>query len=151
VLFASYKQMGRRLAELLDAVQRHGDPSVRVRVTADPADLPPSIAADPRIEAIGRPSFHDLREMWARSRAIYFPGGLESFGYPLAEARTSGHPVIARDTAQNREIAGSALCGFQPDDRDSLHSAVKQALSNHILPDPTPFDPDKYFDWIFGT
>jgi glycosyltransferase involved in cell wall biosynthesis len=150
VLFAPYKQMDRRLAELLNAVQRHGDPSVRVRITADPAELPPSIAADPRIEVIGRPSFHDLREIWARSRAIYFPSGIESFGYPLAEARTSGHPVIARDTTQNREIAGSALCGFQSDDLDSLHSAVKQALSNHILPDPALFDPGRYFDWIFS-
>ena len=50
--------------------------------------------------------------MWARSRAIYFPTDLESFGYPLAEARVSGQPVIARDTALNREIAGPALCRY---------------------------------------
>ena len=74
---------------------------------------------------MGRIDQHDLRQVWARSRAIYFPTGLESFGYPLAEARVSGQPVIARDTAQNREIAGPALCGFTPGDPDSLRHAVQ--------------------------
>ena len=35
VLFAPYKQMGERLAELLAALRRLGPRSVRVRVTAD--------------------------------------------------------------------------------------------------------------------
>ena len=34
VLFAPYKRMDERLTELLAAVKEHGDPSVRVRVTA---------------------------------------------------------------------------------------------------------------------
>ena len=53
-----------------------------------------------------------MRELWARSRVIYFPTEIESFGYPLAEARVHGQPVIAPDTEQNREIAGAALFGF---------------------------------------
>lgn len=150
VLFASYKRMDERLAELLSAVEEHGDTSVRVRVTAELADLPPSVAANPRIELVGRSDAHDLRDLWARSRAIYFPTGLESFGYPLAEARASGHPVIARDTAQNREIAGPALCGFRPGDPGSLRGAVKLALSEDLRPDPAPFDPDSYFNWMLG-
>jgi glycosyltransferase involved in cell wall biosynthesis len=150
VLFASYKRMDERLAELLTAVHENGDTSVRVRVTADPADLPPPVAVDPRIEFVGRPSPHDLRELWARSRAIYFPPGIESFGYPLAEARASGQPVIARDTAQNREIAGPALCGFTVGNPDSLLHATKRALTTELAPDPEPFDPDSYFSWLLG-
>lgn len=150
VLFASYKRMDERLAELLSAVQEHGDTSVRVWVTADPADLPPSVAADPRIELVGRSDPREVRDLWARSRAIYYPTGLESFGYPLAEARVSGHPVIACDTAQNREIAGPALCGFAPGDRESLRAAVTLALTSNVAPDPAPFDPDAYFNWILG-
>ena len=88
--------------------------------------------------------------MWARSRAIYFPTGLESFGYPLAEARVSGQPVIARDTAQNREIAGPALCGYTLGDPDSLRRAVEVALTADVAPDPGPFDPDQYFGWLLG-
>ena len=95
--------------------------------------------SEPRIEFLGRIDQHALREAWARSQAIYFPTGLESFGYPLAEARVSGHPVIARDTAQNQEIAGSALCGFSPGDPDSLRHALKLALTSDVSPDPGTF------------
>jgi glycosyltransferase involved in cell wall biosynthesis len=150
VLFAPYKRMEERLAELLTAIDEHGDPSVKLRVTASPEDLPPSIAANPRIEFVRRVDQQDLRQVRASSRAIYFPTGLESFGYPLAEARVSGQPVIARDTAQNREIAGPALCGFALGDRDSLRAAMAIALTRNVTPDPVPFDPDAYFNWILG-
>jgi glycosyltransferase involved in cell wall biosynthesis len=151
VLFAPYKRMDERLGELVAALDEPADPIVRVRVTASPGDLPAPLAVDPRIDFLGRLSPHELREAWARSRAIYFPTDLESFGYPLAEARVSGHPVLARDTAQNREIAGTALCGFQPGDPDSLRHAVKLALSVDVRPDPAPFEPDAYFQWLLGS
>jgi hypothetical protein len=62
----------------------------------------------------------------------------------------NGQPVIARDTAQNREIAGPALCGFEPGNPDSLELAVKTALTSSVTPDPAPFDPDAYFTWMLG-
>ena len=83
--------------------------------------------------------------------AIYFPPEIESFGYPLAEARVSGQPVIARDNEQNREIAGSALCGFTVGNAESLRAATATALAKELQPDPAPFDPDAYFDWLLGT
>jgi glycosyltransferase involved in cell wall biosynthesis len=150
VLFAPYKRMHDRLAELLAAVDAHEEQDIQVRITAGPGDLPPDLAAHPRLEFLGRVNPPDLRQAWARSRAIYFPTGLESFGYPLAEARVNGQPVIARDTAQNREIAGPALCGFEPGDPDSLRQAVKTALTDTVSPDPAPFDPDAYFTWMLG-
>jgi glycosyltransferase involved in cell wall biosynthesis len=150
VLFSSYKQMPQRLSELLAAVGDLGDPSVRVQVTAHAAELPAAIACHPQIELLGRLPCEELREIQACSRAIYFPTGLESFGYPLAEARVSGQPVNARDTAQNREIAGPALCGYTPGDPDSLRHAVQVALTADVTPDPGPFDPDRYFGWLLG-
>jgi glycosyltransferase involved in cell wall biosynthesis len=150
VLFAPYKDMAGRLGELLTALSDYGDDSVRIRVTASPADLPPTLAGDARLEFLGRVEASDLWREWARCRACYFPTGLESFGYPLAEARALGRPVIARDTAQNREIAGAALCGFDPADVGSLGQAVKMALTAEVAPDPAPFDPDCYFDWLLG-
>ena len=150
VLFAPYKQMAQRLTELLTAVADLGDPSVRVRVTAHATELPTGLACHPQVELVGRLPCGELCEMQARSRAIYFPTGLESFGYPLAEARVSGQPAIARDTAQNREIAGPALCGYTPGDSNSLQRAVKAALTADIMPDPGPFDPDRYFGWLLG-
>jgi Glycosyl transferases group 1 len=151
VLFAPYKQMTQRLTELLTAVCDLEEPSVRVRVTAHSAEVPPAMARHPQVELVGRLPRGELREMQARSRAIYFPTGLESFGYPLAEARVSGQPAIARDTPQNREIAGPALCGYTPGNPDSLRRAVQAALTADVAPDPGPFDPDRYFGWLLGS
>ncbi len=151
VLFAPYKQMSQRLSELLSAVDQLGDPSVRVRITADRCDVTQELAGNPRIDFVGKLDQSELRELWGRSRAIYFPTGLESFGYPLAEARVSGQPVIARDTAQNKEIAGAALRAFAPGDDDSLARAVALALTKDATPDPELFDPTSYFDWMLGT
>jgi glycosyltransferase involved in cell wall biosynthesis len=150
VLFYSYKQMAQRLTELLAAVGDLEDPSVRVQVTAHAAEVPRAASCHPQVELVGHLPYSEVREMQARSRAIYFPTGLESFGYPLAEARVTGQPVIARDTAQNREIAGPALCGYTSGDPDSLRRAVKAALAADIAPDPAPFDPDRYFEWLLG-
>ena len=150
VLFYSYKQMAQHLTELLAALGDLENPAVRVQVTADAAEIPVAAACHPQVELVGHVPHSKLCEMQARSRAIYFPTGLESFGYPLAEARVSGQPAIARDTAQNREIAGPALCGYSPGDPDSLRHAVDVALKANIAPDPGPFDPDRYFGWLLG-
>jgi len=150
VLFSSYKQMAQRLIELLAVIENLDDPSVRVQVTAQAAEVPVAVACHPQIELVGRLPYSELREIQASSRALYFPTDVESFGYPLAEARVSGQPVIARNIALNREIAGPALCGYTLDDPDSLRCAVEVALTADIAPDPGPFDPDRYFGWLLG-
>jgi glycosyltransferase involved in cell wall biosynthesis len=150
VLFGPYKQMPQRLTELLAAIGDLQDPSVKVWVTADAAEVPAAIACHPQAELVGRLPHRELRDLHACSRAIYFPTDLESFGYPLAEARVSGVPVIALDIALNREIAGPALCGYTLGDPDSLPRAIEVALTADVTPDPGPFDPDRYFGWLLG-
>ena len=102
------------------------DDSVRLIVTAS-AGRGARVAGGQPAAALRRTARRRrrLRDLWARSRAIYFPTGLESFGCPLAEARVNGLPVIARDTPQNREIAGPALCGYTLGDADSLRQATE--------------------------
>jgi hypothetical protein len=148
VLFAPYKRMDGRLTALADAIDAYGDPAVELWITAEYADLSRSLSHHPRVVALGRLRHDQLRLIWARAQAIYFPTSVESFGYPLAEARVSGHPVIGHETAQNREIAGPALCGFTLDDDDSLREAVARALNARVTPDPAPFDPQDYFSWL---
>jgi hypothetical protein len=150
VLFAPFKQMAERISELLQVVGELGDTSVRVLVTANRAEVPAAVANHPRTRLAGRLPHAELRELRALSRAVYFPTDLESFGYPLAEARVSGQPVVACDTEQNREIAGPALCGYVPGEPDSLRHAVTRALTAQVAPDPAPFDPDRYFGWLLG-
>ena len=150
VVFEKYKHMTERIAEWVSAVDDYLDPDVRMLVTANLAEVPGALARHRRIQLVGRLQHADLCKLWARSRAIYFPTGLESFGFPLAEARVNGQPVIALDTEQNREIAGPALCGFDAASRDSLLHATDLALKGRISPDPGPFDPQAYFEWMLG-
>jgi Glycosyl transferases group 1 len=150
VIFSPYKHMIDRLREWVSATVGVIDPSIRLLVTATPNEVPGDLASNPQIELVGRLSHAELRPLWARSSVIFFPPGLESFGFPLAEARVNGQPVIAQDTEQNREIAGPALFGFTAGDTESLRFAAEQALKAHIKPDTEPFDPDAYFNWLLG-
>ena len=150
VLFSPFKGMTERLTDLVGALDEVVDSSVRLLVTANISEVPAALTSHPRIDLVGRLDHRDLRQLWASSQAIYFPTELESFGYPLAEARVSGHPVIALDTTLSREIAGPALCGFRHGDAASLRQAVQYALTRDVIPDPAAFDPDRYFDWLLG-
>jgi hypothetical protein len=150
VLFAPYKHMDDRVAEWLTAVDDVLDDAVRLVVTASPGDVPASLAASPRLHLVGRLDVARAHELSARCRAIYYPTSIESFGCPLAEARVNGQPVIAVDSPQNREIAGPALFGYIQGDRESLLHATRAALAARVAPDPAPFDPDRYFDWMLG-
>ncbi|MGH3764954.1 MAG: glycosyltransferase [Pseudonocardiaceae bacterium] len=150
IIFHPYKRMDKRLAELVRAVDAHGDPEIQVRVTATVSELPAFLADHPRVVLLGRLPYEQLRRVWSRSRAIFFPTGIEAFGYPLGEARLSGHPVIALDTQQNREIAGDALCPFAAGDDDALLNAVARAVTTRVRADPRPFDPRAYFTFLLG-
>ena len=151
IIFEAYKHMPARISEWLTATEGYIDPSVKMLVTASPAEVPISLAQSPRLQFIGRIDHAEISRIWPRSRAIYFPTGLESFGFPLAEARVNGQPVIARDTEQNRDIAGAALYSFTPGNPDSLREATERALTANVAPQPGPFDPVAYFNWMLGS
>jgi glycosyltransferase involved in cell wall biosynthesis len=88
--------------------------------------------------------------LYRSAAAVYFPTSIESFGYPLAEARAAGMPVIAQETAHNREIAAGALFGYRSGDARSLAEAVSGALAAELIPDPEPFDCDAFFDGLLS-
>jgi glycosyltransferase involved in cell wall biosynthesis len=50
----------------------------------------------------------DLKGLLAASTAFLWPSLREGFGLPLLEAMVAGAPVVASDTAVNREVAGDA-------------------------------------------
>ncbi|MGH3788103.1 MAG: glycosyltransferase [Pseudonocardiaceae bacterium] len=150
IIFLPYKKMDERLTELMRAVDAHGVPEIQVRVTATASELPRSLANHPRVVTLGRLSHEQLRRVWSRSTAIYFPTVIEAFGYPLGEARLSGHPVIALDTPQNREIAGDALCAYTAGNDDTLRDAIARAFTVEVIADPRPFDPKEYFTFLLG-
>lgn len=146
IVNAPYKRLSWHLANILSALDlMQGSAVSEVRVTARRGELPPSIENDSRVVLLGTLTAEVLDQHYAEAAAVYFPTQLESFGYPLAEARTNGRRVVAIDTDQSREIAGSALAGFQLGDLDSLRAALDEAVTQRVAPDPVAFDPDRYF------
>jgi len=148
VLPAPYKNLVPELAALLAALDRT-DPRIEVRVTAQADDLPSELARHPRLRPLGIVPHHALAGMWRRATAAFFPSTVEAFGYPLAEARVYGVPVLAPDSGQARELAGAALLAYRPGDPASLSSAVER-IREPVPAQPCTFDRDAYFRWLFG-
>lgn len=146
IVNAPYKQLSRHFSLLKEALEYRGDTQTSVYTTTNAEQFPYPIAKDARFKFIGVKTADDLKCLWTRATAVYFPTHLESFGYALAEARCLGMPVIAPDTEQNREIAAAALSPYTPGDMRSLADAVERALTIRTAPDPQPFDARTYFD-----
>ncbi len=146
VLMAPYKHMGRRLRLLIDAcsrVQADG-PVIEIVVTATAGELREEEVPLDAVTAVGRLSVDQVERLLASAHVVYFPTEIESFGYPLAEARANGQPVLAVDNAHNAEVAGSALMGYAPD-VDSLELTLRRALTTTVTPS-TVIDTAAYFD-----
>lgn len=154
VLFAPYKHMAGHLERLCAAVRKlpsADQARIDIRVTATERELADINPVDrDLLSPIGRISTEALNELLARAQVIFYPPRLESFGYPLAEARVNGQPVVAPDTPQNREIAGVALVGYRRATPECIAGALHDALNSPAPePDPEPFCPERYFQrWL---
>jgi glycosyltransferase involved in cell wall biosynthesis len=141
-----HKDLVGNLVFLLEAMRVANSP-LQVWVTATEIHLD-GLHRDPRVVALGPQTLDDMDRLWAEAAAAYAPTEIESFGYPVAEARALGVPILAIDSARNREIGGKALVGFRSSDIGSLADAVALAETHDPKPDPTPFDPEAYFKWL---
>lgn len=146
VINSPYKRLQWHLENVVRACR--GTAVSEVAVTASASDVSPDLATHPLLNFIGELSSQELDRHFARAAAVYFPTQLESYGYPLAEARANGRRVVALNTSQNREIAGSALVAFELGDEDSLRGALHEAVQSPRGADPKPFDPGAYFSWL---
>jgi len=146
VLFAPYKRMPDRLSVLVTALASEHR-QVEVRVTGSPKEVGPELLSR-GVVALGRLSSSAVLAQLANADYLYYPTTVESFGYPLAEARALGVPVLAHDSQQNREVAGPALAGYAEETVDAVRSALQVASALKVAPDARPFDRDAYFDWL---
>ncbi len=148
IVDSPYKRLATAMEELAQAIAPL--PGVTVVWTCAPENAPLSIRTSDQFDFVGILDRDVLTGLYSRVAAIFYPTEIESFGYPLAEARALGIPIIARDTSRTREIAGNALVPFVPGSVPTLSAAVDRALNERLTPEPGPFDPDNYFDWMFG-
>jgi len=156
LLFSPYKRMADHLRivlaalDLLAAPPHPVDAVLTVTERASHPEAAP-LAGHPRLRLIGPKSPATVTDMLAHSDAVYFPSEFESFGYPLAEGRVTGVPVIALDSPHNREIAGAALIPYPRETPDEVATAVLAALAADVKPDQSGlFDRGPYFNQLLG-
>jgi glycosyltransferase involved in cell wall biosynthesis len=145
---APHKDLLGELERLVAATDAAGEDLV-VKVTADLSALSDR-ASSPRVQAVGPQSLEEIDHLWASAAMAYAPFKVESFGYPVAEGRAYGVPVIGPETSLVRELGGNALFAFDPRKPGTLPEAISRAASAVIDPDPDPFDPEAYFEWLTG-
>ncbi|MGK5739553.1 glycosyltransferase [Micromonospora sp. URMC 103] len=148
VVPSPFKNVVSELRVLLAALDLLGGPA-DVLMTVYRRELPDEVAHHPRLRTLGRLPHHDLAAYWRTASAVFFPCVLESFGYPLAEARVYGLPVLAPDTDQAREIAAGALTPYRLGDVSSLAAALER-IGEPIVPEPDAFERNGYFRWLLG-
>jgi glycosyltransferase involved in cell wall biosynthesis len=71
-----------------------------------------------------------LKNLYRNARAFVFPSLYEGFGLPVLEAFSCQCPVIMSNTSSLPEIGGDAVAYFDPDDQESIRSAVELVLLN---------------------
>src|SRR5207249_11029764 len=78
----------------------------------------------PRVEFIGPLGREQTLETYRHADILVFPSLVESFGYPMVEAMAAGLPIVASDTATNREI-----CAKRKSTRlNSSHVSISYAV-----------------------
>ena len=78
------------------------------------------------IIALGHFEYGDLPDLYRSHDVFVFPSVSETFGHPMAEAMSTGMPVIVSDTPVNREICGDAALYFKPFSYSGMVDSIRQ-------------------------
>jgi glycosyltransferase involved in cell wall biosynthesis len=149
ILDAPFKRLGALIAPLLEALETNdwaiGTNLVLTCTNEELAKM--GLFAHDRVIGVGRVSHAEVGSLIRDATALVYPTKIESFGYPLAEARLAGKPVIGNDSTLSREVAGEFLMAYTSSGDVGL--AVYRALTGKFVPELfNPFDPKAYFDWL---
>ena len=69
-----------------------------------------------------------LKNLYKNAQAFIFPSRYEGFGLPVLEAFSCGCPVVLSNSSSLPEIGGDGAIYLNPDNGESIHSAVEQIL-----------------------
>ena len=62
---------------------------------------------DNHVQILGKLRGNEIAALYESCDVLVYPSLCESFGFPLLEAMSMGLPIVAADTAVNRELAGN--------------------------------------------
>lgn len=106
-------------------------------------DLASEFGLAPRVEFAGPLYGKELEEAYESSDCLLWPSPVETFGHPLVEASAHGMPIIAVDSASNREVAGGAAHYYAKGDVGQLAALVRQAQCRGLTAARLP----RTYDW----
>ncbi|MBI4634960.1 MAG: glycosyltransferase [Candidatus Rokubacteria bacterium] len=114
---------------VLDAFRRAVDRTarpLRLYLTIAPEDWPQgfdrfvrrveALDLGQQVVILGKVRGETIERLYRACDVLVFPSLCESFGFPLLEARIYGLPIVAADTAVNREMAGEGALYYAPGD-----------------------------------
>ncbi|AQG81686.1 glycosyltransferase family 4 protein [Spirosoma montaniterrae] len=74
-----------------------------------------------------------LGQLYQHAVAFFFPSLYEGFGIPVLEAFACGCPCLLSNSSSLPEVAGDAALYFDPDDADSIRTALQTVISDQAL------------------
>lgn len=83
--------------------------------------------------ALGKLSDVELVAAYERADLLLFASLYEGFGLPIVEAQATGRPVITSDRSAMPEVAGTAALFVNPEDVDSIRSALTRLINDAAL------------------
>ncbi|WP_343707617.1 glycosyltransferase family 1 protein [Flavobacterium sp.] len=82
------------------------------------------LGIDQRIEFLPYQSNDQINDLYRKAKMFVFPSFDEGFGIPIIESFKFGCPLLCSDSSCFPEIAGNAARYFNPNDENSIASAI---------------------------
>ncbi|MFY0643064.1 MAG: glycosyltransferase family 4 protein [Bacteroidia bacterium] len=87
----------------------------------------------PNVELVVDPSTKEIQELYSTALFCIYPSLFEGFGIPLIEAMQYGKIVASSKSSSLPEVGGEAAYYFNPEDIDSIKSAMENLYHSPSL------------------
>ena len=85
------------------------------------------------IVTLGPHKYANLPQLYRDHDVFVFPSVSETFGHPMAEAMSTGLPVVASNTPVNQEICGEAAIYFKPFSARGIAERIEELNNSEAL------------------
>lgn len=118
---------------ILDAVNKMKESDFNVKFTGYESDLEQYEPIDKKINFIGKINRDDVYEEYTKS-VLIFPSLMETYGLPLAEAKSTGTIIFAADLDYAHEVIGkyNNVYYFDPNSSEDLAKLMSDFLQAKI-------------------